>query len=148
MTQRVRVASPAGRLALSRERVAAIARRVLRAEGARTADVSITFVSTPAIARLNARHLHHRGPTDVIAFPFAPEAAGAPVVGDIYIAPAIARANALRHGVGVREELARLVVHGTLHVLGHDHPTDGTRTASPMWRRQERLLARARESWR
>jgi ssRNA-specific RNase YbeY (16S rRNA maturation enzyme) len=38
------------------------------------------------------------------------------------------------------------VVHGTLHVLGHDHPSVG-REASPMWRRQERLLARAKEAW-
>jgi probable rRNA maturation factor len=36
----------------------------------------------------------------------------------------------------------RLVVHGTLHVLGHDHPTGASRTTSPMWRRQERILAR------
>jgi probable rRNA maturation factor len=43
----------------------------------------------------------------------------------------------------VREEIARLVVHGTLHVLGYDHPEDESRTASPMWRRQERLLAAA-----
>jgi probable rRNA maturation factor len=42
----------------------------------------------------------------------------------------------------VREELARLVVHGTLHVLGYDHPVDHTRGDSPMWRRQETLLAR------
>jgi probable rRNA maturation factor len=43
----------------------------------------------------------------------------------------------------VREELARLVVHGTLHVLGYVHPEGGTRTESAMWKRQERLLARA-----
>ncbi len=65
-----------------------------------------------------------------------------PVVGDIYIAPGVARRNAARHGAGVREEIARLVVHGTLHVLGYDHPEGEERTASRMWRRQERLLAR------
>jgi probable rRNA maturation factor len=43
--------------------------------------------------------------------------------------------------VPVREEVARLVVHGTLHVLGREHPEDEGRTRSPMWRRQERLLA-------
>jgi len=48
--------------------------------------------------------------------------------------------------VSVREELARLVVHGTLHVLGHDHPAKG-REASAMWKRQERLLAQARGVW-
>ena len=65
------------------------------------------------------------------------------MVGDIYIAPQVARANAMRFGRGVREELARLVIHGTLHVLGHDHPDGTDRTSSPMWRRQERLLSSA-----
>jgi probable rRNA maturation factor len=40
----------------------------------------------------------------------------------------------------VREELIRLVVHGTLHVLGYDHPDHGERERSPMWRRQERYV--------
>jgi probable rRNA maturation factor len=48
----------------------------------------------------------------------------------------------LRQGVSAQEELLRLVVHGTLHVLGHDHPESDARTKSPMWRKQERILAR------
>jgi probable rRNA maturation factor len=63
------------------------------------------------------------------------------VVGDIYICPDVARANASAARCGVREELLRLVVHGTLHVLGWDHPEDDARVASAMWRRQEKLLA-------
>ena len=62
------------------------------------------------------------------------------MVGDVYIAPDVARRNAREQGAGVREELMRLVVHGVLHVLGHDHPEDDSRYASPMWQRQERLL--------
>lgn len=142
MSVTVDVAVERGRLALSRARVAEIATAVLRAEGARDALLSISFVSNRAIAALNSRHLGHRGPTDVISFGFAPAGARATVVGDVYIAPDVARENARRHGVGVREELARLVVHGTLHVLGHDHPDGAERSASPMWQRQERLLAR------
>ncbi|HSC31211.1 MAG TPA: rRNA maturation RNase YbeY [Gemmatimonadaceae bacterium] len=145
MTRVVHVSSSAGRLPLSRRRIAGLADRVLRAERVRSAEVSIAFVTEPAIARLNARHLGRRGPTDVIAFPFAPTHGG-PVVGDVYISPAVARSNARRNGVPVRQELARLVVHGTLHVLGHDHPAVG-RERSAMWRRQEHLLARAREAW-
>ena len=76
--------------------------------------LSITFVSNVAIARLNAKHLGHRGATDVISFGFAGAGKGSPVVGDMYIAPVVARANALRTGAPIREELARLVVHGTL----------------------------------
>jgi len=80
--------------------------------------------------------------TDVIAFAFTPVRARGPLVGDIYIAPDVARAQARRLGVPVREELARLVVHGTLHVTGHDHPAGAARTRSRMWRRQEALLKR------
>ncbi len=145
MTRVVHVTSRAGRLPLSRRRIAGLADRVLHAEGVRSAELSIAFVTAPAIARLNARHFGRRGPTDVIAFPFD-RAHGTPVVGDVYIAPSVARQNAHRNGVTVREELARLVVHGTLHVLGHDHPA-AARESSAMWQRQERLLARSRGAW-
>jgi probable rRNA maturation factor len=80
----------------------------------------------------------------VISFGFERAAGDAPVIGDIYIAPGVARENARRHGAGVREELLRLTIHGVLHVLGHDHPQGDARTTSEMWRRQERHLARFR----
>ena len=132
---------------LAAARVREIATAVLRAEGATDGLVSIAFVSTREIARLNKRHLGHSGATDVISFALGSGKRRTnrfPVVGDVYIAPDVARANAVRFGRGVREELARLVVHGTLHVLGHDHPDGTDRTTSPMWRRQERLLSSAR----
>ncbi len=130
------------RVSLASARVEAIARATLRSEHVRDAMLSITFLGNAAMARLNARHLRHRGATDVISFGFRGAGKRAPVIGDIYIAPAVARANALEHGVPVREELARLVVHGTLHVLGYEHPEADARSASPMWKRQERVLAR------
>lgn len=104
--------------------------------------LSITFVGRAAMSELNRRYLGHRGPTDVISFGLGRQGRRGPVVGDIYICPEIARSNAVRQGVSSQEELLRLVVHGTLHTLGYDHPENATRTASPMWRRQERILAR------
>ena len=142
----VDVSADGARTPLASARVRRVAAAVLRAEGVRDALVSIAFVSAREMARLNKRHLGHAGVTDVISFALGPgKGRSAPhaVVGDIYIAPNVARANAMRFGRGVREELARLVVHGTLHVLGHDHPDGTDRTTSPMWRRQERLLASA-----
>lgn len=130
------------RRVLARERLADIARAVLRAERVREAMISIALLTNREMASLNRRHLGHRGPTDVISFGFAPEGASARVVGDLYLAPAVARAHALEHGVGIREEMTRLVIHGTLHILGYDHAEDATRVDSPMWRRQEQLLAR------
>lgn len=143
MSIAVDVSADGVRVPLSRARVAAIADMVLRAERVRDAMLSITFVGDRAIAALNRRHLGHRGATDVISFGFAAPARSGPLVGDIYIAPGVASVNARREGASVREELARLVVHGTLHVLGYDHPEGDGRTRSAMWRRQERLLARA-----
>lgn len=130
------------RSAISEDRLANAARIALRAEKVRHALISITLVTTRRIAAINATHLKHRAPTDVISFGFSQEKGG-PVVADIYIAPAIARANARRAGVGIREELVRLVVHGVLHALGHDHPDGEARVLSPMWRKQEALVARA-----
>ena len=142
VTHVVQVATEQVRIPVARGRVERVVASVLRAERVRNAEVSVTFVTNRRMAALNRRHLGHAGATDVISFGFAPVAAGGPVTGDIYIAPAVARRNALAHRAGIREELLRLVVHGTLHVLGHDHPTDDARTTSPMWRRQERLLQR------
>jgi probable rRNA maturation factor len=142
MTLSVDVAVDGVRSPLSRARVADLARGVLRAEGVRDALLSVALVSTPRMRALNRKHLERSRATDVIAFGFARVGAKGPVVGDVYIAPDVARASARENGISVREEVARLVVHGTLHVLGYDHPEDDARTRSAMWRRQERLVAR------
>lgn len=148
MSLDVDVATNGIRVPISRYAIADTARAALRAEGVRHALVSVTLLDRPGIARMNRRHLSHSGATDVISFGFTRASKNDPVIGDIYISPDVARANAHGRGVGVREELMRLVVHGVLHVLGHDHPESEERESSPMWRRQEqlvkRLLARTR----
>lgn len=136
----VHVATEGVRIPVARARVAALAERVLRAERVRDAELSVAFVTDRRIAALNRAHLGHAGATDVISFAFAPVTHPSPLVGDVYIAPAVARANARAHSRSVREELLRLVVHGVLHVVGHDHPEGEARYDSSMWIRQERLL--------
>jgi metalloprotein, YbeY/UPF0054 family len=143
MTLTVDVASERARSPISRERVATIARSALRSEGVRNALVSITFLDRRGIARLNTKHLGHHGATDVISFGFSRATKNDPVIGDIYICPDVGRDNAKARRTAVREEIARLVVHGVLHVLGHDHPDGSGREDSEMWRRQERLVRRA-----
>lgn len=130
------------RIPVSRNRVAAAVRAVLRSERVRDALLSITFVSNPVIRSLNRAHLKRRGVTDVISFGFRRASPASPILGDIYIAPDVARASARANKVTVSEEIVRLVVHGTLHVLGYDHPEGDTRTRSAMWRKQERLVER------
>lgn len=91
--------------------------------------------------RLNRRATGRRGLTDVIAFAL-PQPDGT-LVGDVYICPLAARSNNGQRGTwNVNEELIRLAVHGTLHVLGYDHPDGAGRTRSSMWRRQERYVRR------
>jgi probable rRNA maturation factor len=113
---------------------------VLTAQTVKHALVSMTLLTPRRMAAMNKKHLDHAGPTDVITFAFR-DADGA-VIGDVYICPAVATANAKHFGVSAREELLRLTVHATLHVLGHEHPEGDARMKSPMWKLQERLLAK------
>ena len=106
-------------------------------ERAGRARVDVTLVSGAAMRRLNRRATGRRGLTDVISFTL-PQPDGT-LLGDVYICPEAARRFA---GRGVEEELTRLAVHGTLHVLGYDHPAGVGRTRCAMWRRQERYVRR------
>ena len=135
------VSSTLKRNPVSLERARGAAAKTLASEKVRSAMVSVTFVSRPAIARINRSYLGKSGATDVIAFGFDRDAEDAMVIGDIYICPDVARANAREAGVPLPEEVLRLVVHGTLHILAYDHDEGESRTRSAMWKRQERILS-------
>ena len=138
--------------------LARAARRVLRWERARRSRIELALLGPMAMRRLNRRATGRRGLTDVIAFTL-PQPDGA-ILGDVYICPAAARAfvtggqavgrsagrsnvhSSARPSDRLRQELVRLVVHGTLHVLGYDHPDGPGRTRSAMWQRQERYVRR------
>lgn len=126
-------------LPIAPERVEEAARHALREEGVTQAEVSIAFVGDATIAAMNEGYLAHEGATDVITF--ALHQPGEPPLGDIYIGVEQAARQAAEAGVAVEEELLRLAVHGVLHVLGYDHPEEGERESSPMYVRQEQLLA-------
>lgn len=117
--------------------VARLVRAVLAGER-RAADVSVTFLGPTRMRALNREWKGHDYPTDVLSFSLHPPDGS--LTGDVYICPAVARAQARTLGIREREELVRLVIHGTLHVLGHDHPDGPARTRSPMWRKQERYV--------
>jgi len=136
------ISSSVRRLSVSRARIRDAAVAALKAERAKDAMLSITFVGRATMSQLNHRYLGHHGPTDVISFGLDRIGKRGAVVGDVYICPEVAQENARRQDIPAGEELLRLVVHGTLHVLGHDHPPGEGRTTSRMWRRQERILAR------
>lgn len=141
-THAIDISATVRRLSVSRSRIRQAAVAALNAERVKDALISITFVGRATITRINRRYLGRRRPTDVISFGLGRMGRRGAVIGDIYICAEIARENARRQNVGAGEELLRLVIHGTLHVLGHEHPEGSERPASPMWRKQERILAR------
>lgn len=109
-----------------------------QAAGTADAELSLTLLDDARISELNESYLGHEGPTDVISFALHDE--GEPPLGDVYIGHPQAVRQALENGVPTAEELARLAIHGTLHVLGEVHPEGVERLDSPMWRTQERIL--------
>lgn len=119
-------------------RVEAAVRHVLRAEGVEAAEVSVALVGDAEITELNQGYLSHEGPTDVISF--ALHERGEPPLGDVYVCVDQAARQAAGFGATVQEEVLRLAVHGTLHVLGYDHPEGEGREGSEMFARQEALL--------
>ena len=124
---------------LSPPQVRRVVATVLDGERAGPAAVSVTFLSPQRMRTLNRRALGQDRVTDVIAFRLQHDGT---LAGDIYVCPVVARRAARSLGISEREELLRLVVHGTLHVLGHEHPASARRTLAPMWRRQERYVRR------
>jgi len=140
-----------------------LARSVLEAEGVRSeAELSVLFVDEGSMAELNRRFQGIDGPTDVLAFPmddepleggrnpdsggsgpgWAPaERAGLPtLIGDVVICPAVAARNATARSEPLEDELALLVVHGILHLLGTDHEEPAQ--AEVMEERERGLLER------
>jgi probable rRNA maturation factor len=144
------------------ERWSALARSVLEAEGiVSDTEVSLLFVDETTIASLNERFLDKHGPTDVLSFPIedeadrsgrSPDEGGTGpgsieaetgrllLLGDVVICPAVAAHNAVERGVTFDDEIALLVVHGILHLLGMDHEVDDE--AERMEQREQQLLAR------
>lgn len=132
------------------EPIVGIAERVLAAERMPTGtQVSIVLVGEDEMAGYNARFMDRSGPTDVLAFPLeklipgqAPVSlpGGPPVnLGDIFICPTVVRRQADEFGVTLDHELALIVTHGLLHLLGYDHSEEPQ--ASLMRRRERDLLA-------
>jgi probable rRNA maturation factor len=126
-----------------------LAAAALATEGVERGELNLVFVDEPAMTALNIEHMDGDGPTDVLAFPIdgRPEPGpgdGAPIMlGDVVVCPAVARRQAAEHGVGFDDEIALLVVHGILHVLGHDH-AEADETALMQGREQALLGAHHR----
>ena len=140
----------------------ALADAVLVDSGIRgDAELSLVFVDEAVMADLNKRYMDKDGPTDVLAFPIDdpldpgrwPDAGSTGpdreppgltelpmLLGDVVVCPAVAARQAPTHAGSYDDELALLVVHGVLHVLGMDHAEAAE--AAAMQARERELLDR------
>ncbi|MDX2380167.1 MAG: rRNA maturation RNase YbeY [Acidimicrobiia bacterium] len=115
-------------LTIDLDRWRTLASAAMDVEGV-TGELTLTFVGREEITTLNAEHMGKADPTDVLSFPLDDEPTpGVPtLLGDIVVSPAIALQQFVDHAGTLDDELALLVIHGVLHVLGHDHadPAEG-----------------------
>jgi len=115
-------------------------RDTLEAERAPDGDMSLAFVGDRTMRRINRDYRGIDHTTDVLSFSYVDEPHAGGLLGEIFLSPGVAERQAAAAGCPVSEEIARLAVHGLLHVLGYDHDTPRTRRG--MLRRQDRYLKR------
>lgn len=110
---------------VNQEEVKKIAHRILAGENREKAGLSIVFVGQGRMRQINRRYRGKNKSTDVLAFPESgpfPTSPGIPPsLGEILISLRDVKKNARRFGVSVEQELARVLVHGILHLVGYDH---------------------------
>ena len=124
----VRLSGPRGLPALDRRRLRGRAQRMLRALEMPGAEISISLVDDSAISELNATYREKQGATDVLSFSLLEgdhsERRGA-LLGDVVVSLETAARQAARGGRSLDQEVLRLLIHGALHLLGHDHEEAG-----------------------
>jgi probable rRNA maturation factor len=113
-------------------------RAVLRDRGVSEAEFSVTLLDDDGMAALNREWKGRDVATDVLAFALHED--GEPPLGDVYLGADRAVEQGEAEGEPIVRELARMTIHGTLHVLGFDHD-EVDREASELWRHQERILS-------
>jgi probable rRNA maturation factor len=132
--------------------LAELARGVMTAEGLPgDTELAIHLIGERRMTELNERHMGQPGPTDVLSFPIEDLAPGRlptavaggppPALGDVLVCPSVVRENAVAAGVAYEDEMALMIVHGVLHLLGYDHVDDAD--AEIMEARERALLAAA-----
>ena len=126
-------------LPVDHRRVSELAQHTLAEENVdASAELSVLFVTAGHIRRLNSHFAENDYATDVLAFPMMEDEESSLLLGDVVVCPAVAERNAQRAGHSLADEIAVLVVHGTLHLLGYDHQEkeDGRR----MTQRQREII--------
>jgi probable rRNA maturation factor len=135
---KISIATPQQVVPVDRGRMREVVRVVLDGENSADAEISLAFVDNPTIHRLNQRYLQHDEPTDVLSFPLS-EPGARRLAGELVIGAEVAATQAAARGHDVQAELALYVIHGLLHLFGHDdHDEAG---AAAMRGRERHYLA-------
>jgi probable rRNA maturation factor len=126
-------------------RLKSVARALLHEVDEEDSALSLSLVNDTEIRTLNREHRGKDKPTDVLSFPmYEPGEEGHPegerLLGDVVISVDTARRQAAEYDAPLQNEIYRLLIHGLLHVMGHDHEEPGERA---MMEAEERRLAGA-----
>lgn len=108
-----------------------------RKQLAAASSVTVVFVDRSRMRRLNSKFRGKNKPTDVLSFAAVDEGS----LGELVIALEVIRAQAREHGLSMQDELAYMLLHGVLHLLGYDHE-GSKREAAAMFAIQDRVFAR------
>jgi probable rRNA maturation factor len=112
---------------------------LLQSLGLQDRALSVAFIGSRMMKTLNARYRNKNYATDVLSFSYDEEIIeGQPFLGEILIAAEVAANQAMQYGVSPELEFRKLLLHGTLHLMGYDHETD----EGQMDRMQHRLMRR------
>ena len=138
----VRLVGRRGLPRVDRRRLRSRAARLLRELGCARSELSIALVDDATIAGLNTRYRGRARPTDVLSFSLVDGAHAdrrGRLLGDVVVSLETAESQARRGRRSLDDEVLRLVIHGTLHLLGHDHDRDAD---------ARRMQAEERRVWR
>ncbi len=134
---KIAISTPQENVEVDRKRLRETARAVLEGESVADYEISLAFVDNTTIHTLNKRYLNHDEPTDVLSFPLS-EPNARKLAGELVIGAEVARTQAEERGHDVQAELALYVIHGLLHLCGHDDLT--AKGAAAMRERERHYL--------
>jgi len=134
----VLVRSRLRRASLLRPAIESLAQKILAAAGEPGAELSLDLVGDRRMRRLNRQYRGQDLPTDVLAFPMRPVGPASFLLGDVVISLHTAARHAAADGHSVEHELAKLVIHGVLHLVGYDH--ERSEPEARRMRRKERAI--------
>lgn len=121
--------------AVDKKFLTGVAKKVLKGENRVRERISLAFVSEEEIKKLNKKYRGKNKPTDVLSFSLNEKE----YLGEIIICPEVVKENSEKYEVDFKKEIARIFIHGILHLCGYDHEKNG-KQAKIMEEREERYL--------